>query len=179
MELREKYDLLIHTVKELNLSKPKQLAVVKELFPKFDSKITDNDKLLTDYIIEAYSYSRSLGLSIEDSANSVKITSTLMHKLLSGEELSLDRFVSLIESEIYASAEMKVKHLKKLDTTADKTVDTKASISFLEKIYPTIYGPRATVTHGIADELVKKWELEISHVDVKVKKESSAKDDEK
>jgi len=179
MELREKYDLLVHTVKESKLSKPKQLAVVKGLFPKFNATTSGNDELLTDYIIEAYSYSRSLGLSIEDAANSVKITSTLMHKLLSGEDLSLDKFVSLIEAEIYASAEMKVKHLKKMDLTSDKPDGMKASIAFLEKIYPKIYGPRATITHDLDDDLVKKWELEISHVDVKVKKESKAKVTEK
>lgn len=176
MELREKYDLLIHTVKESNLSNSAKLQEVSKLFPKFNVKDKHNDGLLTDYILEAYAYARSLGLSIDDSANAINITGTLIKKLMEGEGLSLGKFVALVESEMYAAAEMKLKHLKKLDTSSDSSDGIKASISFLEKIYPDIYGPRATVTHDVDPSIKKKWELEISHVDLKVKKTSASKE---
>lgn len=176
MELREKYDLLIHTVKESNLSNSAKLQEVSKLFPKFNGKDKHNDGLLTDYILEAYAYARSLGLSIDDSANAINITGTLIKKLMEGEGLSLGKFVALVESEMYAAAEMKLKHLKKLDTSSDSSDGIKASISFLEKIYPDIYGPRATVTHDVDPSIKKKWELEISHVDLKVKKTSASKE---
>jgi hypothetical protein len=176
MELREKYDLLIHTVKESNLSNSAKLQEVSKLFPKFNVKEKHNDGLLTDYILEAYAYARSLGLSIDDSANAINITGTLIKKLMEGEGLSLEKFVALVEAEMYAAAEMKLKHLKKLDTSSDSSDGIKASISFLEKIYPDIYGPRATVTHDVDPSIKKKWELEISHVDLKVKKTSASKE---
>jgi hypothetical protein len=176
MELREKYDLLIHTVKESNLSNSAKLQEVSKLFPKFNVKDKHNDGLLTDYILEAYAYARSLGLSIDDAANAINITGTLIKKLMEGEGLSLEKFVALVEAEMYAAAEMKLKHLKKLDTSSDSSDGIKASISFLEKIYPDIYGPRATVTHDVDPSIKKKWELEISHIDLKVKKTSASKE---
>lgn len=177
MELREKYDLLIHTVRETELPRKKQLEVANGLFPIF----TDEgfcDHLLTDYVVEAYAYSRSLGLSVEDAANSVRVTATLINKLLQGEGLTLMKFVDLVEAETYAIAEMRVKHLKKIDKTSDNADGMKAAVAFLEKIYPEDYGPKALVTHDVVDSIKQKWEVEVKHVDIKTKQESKDKNEE-
>jgi len=142
LNLQEKYDLLLHIVQESDLSEEDKLKGVKELFPRFDSS-AKNDKLLTDYIIETYAHSRSLGLSTKDSAHNAGISTTLLNKSLYGENLSLERFMTLITSELYAQALMKKAQLSNIETKAKG--DYRAAIAFLEKIYPEQYGAKVQI----------------------------------
>lgn len=166
MDFKEKYDLMVHIVNESDLSTKDQLTGVAKLFPKFDQLQSHchNDKYLTDYVIELYAYSRSLGMSVADSANSARISATLMKLMLDGVGLSIESFTKLAEAELYAASEMKRKHLSKLDQCADSDDGMKASIAFLEKIYPKQYGPRATVTYDVDDSIKQKWEIEVQHI---------------
>jgi hypothetical protein len=171
MDLLTKYDELLYLVNESGQENPKEY--VTDLFPSFDPKDNHNDQYLSDYIWENYVYSRSLGLSIEDAAHSANISGVLIKKMLEGVGLSLEKFVKLAEGELFRVAEMKRKHLSNLDTASNNAKGIAASITFLEKIYPKTYSPKAALTLDVDDNIKRKWEVEVVNVDA-VKKEQSA-----
>ena len=147
----QKYDLLVHIIEESDLSNEEQLKGIINLFPKFIPGKSLNDKYVTDMIIEEYSYARSLGLSIQDSAHTASVSSSLMHKVLDGEGLSLNRFLALVKAELYAEALSKKKHLTNLSDVSDEK-NYKASIAFLEKIYPKQYGAKLQIEDVTEDK---------------------------
>lgn len=165
MEILEKYDTLIHIVKESRLPKDEQIKGITEMFPLFDNDKPYNDCLLTDFVWEQYAYSRSLGLSISDAAHVANISHVLIKKLLEGEGLSLEKFTKLIEGELFSVAEKKRKHLSNLDTDELGKDGVKASIAFLEKIYPKVYGPKSTLTYDVDDDIKREWKIEVTNVD--------------
>ena len=175
MELLEKYDELIYLVKESNVPDPEKYVV--DLFPKFHPEDNSNDELLSDYVWEIYAYSRSLGLSIEDSAHAAQLSSVVLKKMLEGVGLSLEKFVLLAEGELFRAADMKRRHLSKIDDAADDKKGLQASIAFLEKIYPKSYSPKAALTLDVEDSVKRKWEVEVVNVD-NVKKEQSPRKEE-
>jgi hypothetical protein len=172
MDTMQKYDLLLHIVEESGLSSKEQMKGIVKLFPSFDPNLTNpaapapNDHLLSDYKVEVYAYSRSLRMSILDSAHVAEMSEILIRQMLSGQGLSLPFFVKLVKAELYAEATMKNKHLKRLDQDAQSNDgNLKALTTFLEKVYPEQYGQKAQLDIGLDDTFKKKWQIEVTHVD--------------
>ena len=160
----QRYDLLLHIVRESSLSKSEKLKGIKELFPSFDAKgATPYVAFITDYVLEEYAYARSLGLSVTHSAYSAHVSSTILHEALQGIKVSLDVFVKLAEAELYGQAEMKRKHLAKLDVSSEEG-NYKSTIAFLEKIYPKEYGQKASLDISAGEDFKKMWQIEVTHV---------------
>jgi hypothetical protein len=162
MNTADKYDIVVHIVRESDMPEEEMLRGVSELFPKFNNSNTHYDKRITDLVIEQYAYARSVGLSIEDSAHTAEISTILIRKVLMGEGLSLERFMALIEGELYAKSIMKRKHIANLDE-ASNSRNYQASIAFLEKMYPESYSPKSNVNLS-AGQKENKWEIEVTHV---------------
>lgn len=171
--------MVIHLVEESQLPLAKVLHGVTELFPDFKPDLTTVTPQiptkfheLSDYQLEMYAYSRSVGLSIEEASHTASTSYTLLYRLLKGHDISLTNFVKLIKAELFAVAEMKRKHLSNLDDASDGNV--KATIAFLEKVYPEKYSPKAIVDSHIHNDQDDQWKVEITHVNKIVKQEGTA-----
>ena len=96
-----KYNKLLHIVGESDFSEKYKIDKVKELFPEFTGKFDKKkDDLLDDAKIELFGNARSLGLSVDDAAHSVEISSILMKEFLEGKGLTLKKFTDLVEAEV-------------------------------------------------------------------------------
>lgn len=136
---------------------------VADLFPLF----TDNgvhDEFMSDYSLEQYGYYRSLGLSVADTAYSLELSATRLTSLLSGEGLSLEKFVNLVKVELFARAKFKARLLRDIEQSSG-TQNWKTSLTLLEKLYPEEFGSAADKSNGIMEE-EQSWVINI--VDAKV-----------
>lgn len=152
MDKHDKYDLVVHILTEARLTDDERLAGVQKLFPLFTPESPHNDDLITDYIIEKFAYGRSVGMTVSNAAHSAEVSNTLMSQALAGVGLSTERFLSLVRAELYAMALCKRKHIANIGK-ASENGDYKASIAFLEKLYPADYGAKLVI-----DEPVKRQE---------------------
>ena len=167
MDLTQKYDLLLHIVKESGFSIEKQIAGVQALFPSFDPNNTKNTEFINDYVLEQYAYAKSLGMTVQRCAHACGLSSILVNEALEGKGLDLASFLKVVEAELFATAEMRRKHLGALDKSSEDGT-LKATIAFLEKIYPEDYGQKASLDLGLGED-GNKWEIEVTHVDAKDK----------
>jgi len=168
LSLVARYDLLVHVMQEAPLSREKALESVKSLFPSFkeDDQTYVFEEKLGEYVLEMYGYYRSLGMSIAEAAHAAGVTNSLMTKVMEGEGISLDKLIEIAKSELFISAETKGRHLKHLDTSAEKG----ATIAFLEKIYPEKYTKKGILETTLStDSNSGKWEVEVTHVETKSK----------
>jgi len=160
-----KFDQLIYTTKQSDLTQKQIITVAKELFPNFDPETDNfNDQFLTDFNLEKYAYHRSLGLSLVEVAHSIGWSATLLSKIYFGERLSLDRLIDFAEAETYSVAERKSEHLGLLE----KEIGDKASVIFLEKAFSKEYGDRKQIDINagfIEPEDENTWNIVITHVD--------------
>ena len=135
-------------VDESGMDEEEVLKGIKELFPDFGQSDIDTNHLFSDYAIEQYAYSKSLGMGTADAAHSANVTVLLMERWRKGIGLSLKNFVTLAKYELYSNAEMMKKHLTSLDTISSQKEDYRATVAFLEKVYPEKYGPKASISHS-------------------------------
>ncbi len=136
---------------------------VADLFPAFTNTPV-NDNMLGDYELEQYGYYRSLGLSIADTAYSLHLSAANLTSLLSGEGLSLEKFVELIKQELFARAKLRARLLRDIEQSSG-TKNWKTSLTLLEKLYPEEFGPRSGQTTQ-EPETTHVWDINI--VDPKV-----------
>ena len=138
--------------------------VAASIFPFFKDASTEETSL-SDYELEQYGYYRSLGLSISDAAYSMKISSKRMHDFLQGCNSTLEQFVALIQQELFARAECKMRLLRDIEqSTGSKNWRT--SLTLLEKLYPDEFGNRASLEDKLDALVEKAWQINI--VDPKV-----------
>jgi hypothetical protein len=133
--------------------------VAASLFPFFQDSSKD-DQALSDYALEQYGYYRSLGMTISDSAYSMRISSKRMHDFLQGCDSTLEQFVALIQQELFSRAECKSRLLRDVEQSSG-TKNWRTSLTLLEKLYPDEYGSRASLEDKI-DKLVEHvWQINI------------------
>lgn len=157
----DKYDELLHRLHESPLLSEEQLLNrVQELFPQFnpDPSTHHHNKQLTPYVIEQYAHSRSLGLSIANAAHTAEVSGHTMKEALSGKYVSLQKFGELVKAELFAKAETLQTHLKKLAAVSESG-NYKATMAFLEKVFPEDYTPKSEIKgkieHTFNDEEIK------------------------
>ena len=135
-----RYDELIFLVDGKELTTKTLQKQVKELFPEFSGKST-NDSRLSDYVIEKYTYARSIGMDVQQAAYAAEVSQKFIGSCLEGKDLSLERFVMLVKKEIFAAAQLRQKQLTVL-TDAAANGDTKSAITLIEKIWPKLYAKK-------------------------------------
>ncbi|MCP4255968.1 MAG: hypothetical protein GY774_00405 [Planctomycetes bacterium] len=139
--------------------------LTSDLFPSFTDCGT-NDELLSDYCLEQFSYYRALGMSVIDTAYAIKMSASRLNRFLNGEKLSLERFVELIQQELFARAECKSTLLKDIkEATGSKQWRT--SLTLLEKLYPEEFGNKGGLEDKIDKLAEKAWTINIVDADVK------------
>ena len=150
---------------------------IEALFPVLAYHETHYDKYITEYVLELYVYYRSLGLSMQEVAYELEMSSFLLSKLLHGEGLSLEVFVSLAQAELFSMAKLKGKLLKQLDIAGERG-RIKASVALLEKIYPEQYSPKAVIeTKDNTPKKLPEWKITVVDPDPALK--PSKDEDEK
>jgi len=158
--IRDDYDMLLHLAEEVKLPHEELVAKAKVLFPNFTNTPIYDD-VLGSYEIEVYQTSRAMGLSVEDAAYSAEVSKTVMQHALSGEGLSVSKFVALIKAELFASAELVIRMLRIIEK-ADNNTEVNAAIALLEKIAPEKYGKAAglkPITPGSGKGVVLNFSL--------------------
>lgn len=135
-----RYDELIYLVDEIEITPKEQLKRVKKIFPEFKGKAI-RDARLSDYVIEKYTYARSIGMGVQQSAYAAEVSQKFIETCLEGKDLSLERFILLVKKEIFAAAQLRQKQLRVL-TDAASNGDTKAAITLIEKIWPKHYAKK-------------------------------------
>ena len=138
MDNASKYDILLRTVNESEMSVEERDRAIVELFPDFGVGEAYNNKYLTDYVIENYSYNRSLGMTAKQAAHAAEVSSILIEEGLIGKGVSLERFMTLVKAELFATAIMRRKHLAIIDKEATSG-NLFAALKFLEKVHPDLY----------------------------------------
>ncbi len=175
MDKTQKYDTAVHIVEESQLSLSDKLKGIAALFPEFDETQTQsnlhNDKHIGKYTLEKFAYARSVGMTVDDAAHAADKTSTVFNEMLEGKHLSLKTFIELIKTELFVAAEMRRKHLSNLDM-ASASDNYKATLAFLEKVYPELYSPKAIIDSTVDDRRANKWEVEVTHVETQEKKQT-------
>jgi len=170
-----KFDILIHNVKELKSSPAELRRVVSATFPEFSHAPADHiyEDLIESYDLEMFSYSRSLGLSIEEAAYNVGWSAILINDIYMGKGVCLETLLDFAEAELFAIARIKKQHLTALDTSPAKN----ASVVFLEKVFASQYGPasKLTVDTNLVPEEDRTWHVEVTHVETKDKMSSDEK----
>lgn len=145
-ELREKYDKLLHLAKESGLERSEVIAHAKNLFEGFND-VAIYDAVIGAYEIEAYQDARAKGLTTEDAAHNAEVSAYVMNKALVGQGLTLERFVDLIQAELFARAQMVAKMLGVIERADNSTV-VNAAAMMLEKTLPERYGKTLVVPPG-------------------------------
>lgn len=133
----KKFDELIYFVSEA----PTELrdeGVVLRLFPEY-SGTTFYEDVLSATFLEMYEYYRSIGMTRNDVAHKLGVSSRLMDDLFRGVGITVDTLVKLCRMELAALADFKQKHLKNLDEQVDAG-KWQASVTVLELICPTEFG---------------------------------------
>ncbi len=150
-----KYDKLVNICFESNLNDEEIFKQAQALFPKLSNNPEEwvNDEYITEYTIEMYAYSRGLNVSEKDAAHSAEISFALMQDVLLGIGIPLEKFVKLVSAELFISSELKVKHLKNLESDEGKG----ASKQFLETVFPKEFHKesillKGDVTHTIIND---------------------------
>ena len=142
--MQDKLDYLIYIARESNLSDERKVVELQKMFPALCVEGEGAyDKYVTDSFLTQYSYNRSLGLTVSDTAYTVGRSATLLNKLLKGEGLSIVNFVRLVNAELTARAEGKQRILRTLEDNVTTLKSTTAAIALLEKAFPTEYGREA------------------------------------
>ena len=174
------YDLVLSAFERLAAVSPKSkswrtrvrkqvCSAVSDLFPAFNNK-GDNDKYLTDYQLEEFGYCRALGLSLKDTAYRLQMSFVKLQSLMSGEGLSLDKFVELVKRELFAKSELKQRLLRDIEQSSG-TTNWKTSLALLEKLYPEEFGAK---TSKVEDETPPVWEINIVDPVVKAEEKEDA-----
>lgn len=149
----ERYDKLLFIVDEFGESK-QAIADIQKLFPKFDPKNNTNDSKLSDFVIEQYAYSRSLGMDVAQAAYAAELSNIFIESCLEGYKLSLEVFLKLVKAERFAAAKMRREQLTIL-TQAAKDGDTKAAVTLMEKVWPKIYAKKLVIEEE--EDPTGKW----------------------
>lgn len=151
--LNSQLDLLIHVVTEADLSDEERITSVRRMFPHFnpDPKTHTFDKRLDDLALDLYAHRRSLGLSINQCAYALGMSSILLTALFEGKFISLNKFVKLAQAELFATSSFKQTHLRNIEEHSN--ADWRASIALLEKVLPEDYSPRAEISHTVSNAL--------------------------
>lgn len=168
--LSDIYDKLLHIAKERHdLTEAQVFNKAKELFPNLSQNEEDHyyEKYINETVIDTYSYYRSCGNSIRTSAHSLELSETLLKEALVGKGLSFNMFVELVSAEMFATAEMKVKHFRNIEEATD-------SLLFLRTAFPEEYRPealtlKASVSHtfdGDVEKELKRRGIPIPQVDI-------------
>jgi len=172
------FDHLIFLALETDSDREEVVVFAEENFSLFERESDCfNDKYITPYNLEKYVYSRGLGLSLEDVANSIGWSATLLSFLFKGHRLSLDKLIEFAQAEVFAIAQMKREHLAVLE----KAEGSLSSVTFLEKVYSGAYGAKQQVVVNSAFEQGEttedKWKLEVHHIKNTIKEKAKASDD--
>jgi len=134
-------------------------VVAASLFPLFTDSCNEDD-VLTDFDLEQYGYFRALGLSISDTAYSIKMSSKRLHTFLQGAYSTLEQFVALIEQELFSRAECKARLLRDIEQSTNAK-NWKTSLTLLEKLYPEEFGNKGGLEDKL-DKLVENaWQINI------------------
>ena len=134
-----RYDELIHLV-DRQLADKATIRETKKLFPKFtNTKVTDS--YLTDYVLEKYTYARSIGMDVQQSSDEAEVSQQFIEECLEGKDLYLKRFITLVKKEIFAAAQLRQNQLTFI-VDAAKGGDVKAATTLIEKIWPKHYAKK-------------------------------------
>jgi len=167
-----KFDKLLYKAVESDTPKEEVVEWVCANFPMFDpDSDCYNDQYLSDYYLDKYAHSRSLGLPVVEVANSIELSAELFSKIYFGYRVSLDALIRLAKAEIFAIAQMKARCLDNLQSQGG----LQATLAFLEKAFSDRYGDRKQIdiNTGFAEHKEDKWELTIHHVDNKIKEKAA------
>jgi len=171
------FDTLVYLSKETDASEEEILLFAEENFSLFD-RDSDcyNNKYVTPYYMEKYAYHRGLGLSLEDVANSIGWSATLLSMLFKGARLSIGKLIMFAQAEIFALAKMKAEHLSILE----KADGSLSSVTFLEKVFTGAYGAKQQLVVNSAFEQGEQeednWKLEVHHINTKVQSKEDDND---
>lgn len=131
--LRKKYHAMDYIMENATLSRSEKVKRISALFPEFNDDGSQDD-FLNEFLIEQYYYSRSLGMSVEDSAMTVNLSYYRIKDFLKGLGLSLEMFYSLVIAETRAIPSLKQKLLRQLERRGAVESDLQAITMMLEKI---------------------------------------------
>lgn len=149
----------IETAKNLVNARSRAVKLTVSLFPEFTDE-PNLDELLNDYNLEQYGYFRALGLSVTDTAYSMRMSAKKLKSLLTGRGVTLERFVELIKQELFARAECKARLLRDIEQSTN-TKNWRTSLTLLEKLYPEEFGPKATIEEKLGQLVADKWTINI------------------
>jgi hypothetical protein len=144
-EHTSKYDDLIHLACEHKQKASEVFKQAKKLFPALCRNPEKHiyEEFFSETKIEMFAYSRSMGMSVKDSAHSIDLSSLLVDKALRGEGVSVNTLIKLAKSELTTKAEIKYKHLKNLESSEEKG----SSLTFLQTVYPKEYRKDALLSN--------------------------------
>jgi hypothetical protein len=113
-ELRERYHAVDYVMESSTLSRDYKVAKITRLFPDFNDDASE-DEFMSEFTIDQYYYSRSLGMSLKDAAMTIEVSYLRIAGFLVGRRLSLEKFYALIKAELRALPSLKQKLLRQLE----------------------------------------------------------------
>lgn len=156
------------TDKARHAARKKACKITARLFPLFNDEL-DPGLELSDYLLEQFGYYRSLGMSIADTAYAMHLSSERLTTLLQGKGQSLEKFIELVQQELFSRAELKASLLRDIRESTSKK-EWRTSLTLLEKLYPEEFSSRATLEDKLDKLTERTWTINI--VDPKVTAET-------
>ncbi len=146
-----------------------------KLFPMF----TDNpiyDKVITTTILTMYAQGRGVGLDVEEAAHAADMTTILINKMLQGENISLELFITLIKTELFVLGHTKRTQLATM-ALAGAADDAKSAQATLENVFPKLYGKKMLIDAGdIEEDIVISYDIHDGDIEEEEKEKEKEKE---